>query len=58
MTPRMGGDEVGDNLLSEILLAVDAVELALELIELLERRLAHEVEHPFAGVFRGNFQTA
>lgn len=38
---RMAADEVGDNLLIEILFTVDAVELALELIELLERGLAH-----------------
>ena len=58
MTAWMGRYEVGDNLFSEILLAVDAVELALEFIELLERRLAHEVEHAIAGVLGGHLQTA
>ena len=42
-TTRMAGDEVGDYLLVEMLLAIDAVEDALEVVELLERRLAHEI---------------
>ena len=35
-TAWMAGDEVGDNLLVEMLLAIDAVEDALEVVELLE----------------------
>ena len=58
MTAGMGGDEVGDDLLAQVLFAIDAVELALELVELLERGLAHEVEHAFGGMFRGNLQSA
>ena len=38
----VGGDEVGDDLLVQVLLAVDTVEDAFELIELLERGFAHE----------------
>ena len=38
----MAADEVGDDLLVETLLAADAVEDALELVEELERGLAHE----------------
>ena len=49
-------DEVGDDLLPEVLFAVDAVELSLELIELLERGLAHEMEHAVAGMLRGYLQ--
>ena len=56
MTTRVAGDEVGDDLLVEVLLATDAVELSLEVLELLERRLAHEVEHAVAGVLRGHLQ--
>ena len=41
----MAGDEVGDNLLVEVLLAIDAVEDVLELVKLLERWFAHETEH-------------
>ena len=33
-TTRMAGDEVGDNLLIEVFLTIDAVEDALEIIEL------------------------
>ena len=58
MTPRMAADKVGDDLLIEVLLAANAVELALELIELLERRLAHKLEHTVAGVLRCYFQSA
>ena len=58
MTARMTGDEVGDDLLVQALLATDAVEDALEVIELLERGFAHEVEHTVAGVLWGNLQTA
>ena len=52
----MGTDEVGDNLLAEIFLAVDAVEQALELMELLEGRLAHEMKHAVAGMLGSHFQ--
>ena len=58
MAAGMGGDEVGDNLLVQVLFAVDTVEDALEGIELLERGLAHEMEHTVGGMFRGHFQTA
>lgn len=58
MTPRIAADKVGDDLLIEVLLAANAVELALELIELLERRLAHKLEHTVAGVLRCHFQAS
>ena len=51
----VAGDEIRDDLLVEMLLAIDAVEDALELVELLERGFAHEVQHAVAGVFRSNF---
>ena len=41
--PWMAADEVRDDLLVEVLLTTNAVELSLELIELLERGLAHEL---------------
>ena len=58
MTAGMAGDEVGDNLLVEVLLTADAVEDALKVVELLERGLTHQVKHTVAGVFRCNLQTA
>ena len=57
-TTRMAGDEVGDNLLVEGFLAIDAVEDALEVVELLERWLAHQVKHTFAGMFRSYLQSS
>ena len=54
----VAADEIGDNLLAETFLAVDVVEKALELLELLERGLPHEVEHLVAGVFGGYLQSA
>ena len=57
-TTGMAGDEVGDNLLIEVLLTIDAVEDALEVVELLERRLTHQVKHAFAGMFRSYLQSS
>ena len=54
----MAGDEVGDELLVEVLLLIDAVEDALEVVELLERGLAHTQQHTVAGVFGGYLQSA
>ena len=54
----MRGDEVGDDLLMKVLLAIDAIENALELIELLERGLAHQFQHAFAGVLWRHLQTS
>jgi len=42
-TTRMTGDEVGDELLVQMFLPIDAVKDTLEVVELLERRLAHQV---------------
>ena len=47
---RMATDEVGDDLLAEVQLVVDLVEYLLEVVELGERWLAHDVEHRIAGV--------
>ena len=55
---RVGADEVGDDLLVESFLAVDAVEDALELVELLEGGFAHEPQHTVAGMLGGYLQTA
>ena len=45
-------------MLVQVLLAADLVELALEVVELLERGFAHEVEHAVAGVLGGYLQSA
>lgn len=47
---RVTGDEVGDDLLVEVLLFVDTVEDTLEVVELLERRLPHQLQHLIAGM--------
>ena len=58
LTARVTGDEVGDDLLAKTFLAIDAVEDALELVELRERGLAHEIEHAVAGVLGGYLESA
>jgi hypothetical protein len=58
LTAWMGGYEIGNDLLAQTFLAIYAVEDALELIELTERGLAHEVEHTIAGVLRGNLEAS
>ena len=57
-TAGVGGDEVRDDLLAEILLAIDAVEDTLEGVELLEGGLAHESEHTVAGVLGSHLQSS
>ena len=57
MATRMRRYEVRNNLLVQVLLAIDAVEDALELFKLLERRLAHKHQHTVAGMLGGNLQT-
>ena len=57
-TAGVGGDEVRDDLLAEILLAVDAVEDTLEGVELLEGGFAHESEHTVAGVLGSHLQSS
>ena len=54
----MAGNEVGDNLLSQPFLTADTVELSFEVIELLEGRFAHEVQHVVAGVLGSHLQTS
>ena len=54
----MTTDEVGDNLLAQVQLVVDLVEYLLEVIELRERRLAHDMEHLVAGMFRSHLQAS
>ena len=53
----VGTDEVGDDLLAQVLAAVDVVEDAFEVVEQAEGGFAHEVEHTVRSVFRGDFQT-
>ena len=54
----MAGDEIRNDLLAKSLLAIDTVEDALKLVELLERGFAHEVENTVAGVLGGYLQTS
>lgn len=54
----MTGYEVGDDLLVQILFAVDAVKDALKVIELLERRFAHQLQDMVAGVLGSHLQPA
>ena len=51
-------DEVGDELVVEMLFATDAVEESFEIVEEPEGRLAHEVEHLFGGVLGSHFQSS
>ena len=57
-TSGMAADKVGDDLLTQVFFAVDAVEDALKLFELLKRRFAHNAQYPIAGVLGGYFQAA
>ena len=54
----MTADEIWDNLLLEVMRTVYAVENALELMELPERRLTHEFEHSIARMFGSNLEPA
>ena len=58
MAARVGRDEVGDDLFAQVLFTIDAVEDAFELVELLERGLAHEMQHAVAGVLGGYLQAS
>ena len=49
----VAADEVRDNLLAQVLLAIDAVEDTLKLVELLKRGFAHEHEYAVAGMLGG-----
>ena len=53
----MRGDEIGDELLVEVLFFIDLVELLLQFHEHVELGLAHELEDSIAGVFRSYFQS-
>ena len=53
----MGTDEVGDDLLTQILATVQIIEDTLEIVEELEGRFAHEREHTVGCVFWGYFQS-
>ena len=51
-------DEVGDDLLTQVLTTVEFIKDALKVVEEFERGFAHEVEHTVGGVFWRHFQTA
>ena len=52
----VAGDEVGNELLAQTFFMIDPVEYLLEFSELAERRFAHNVEHTFRGMLRGDFE--
>ena len=54
----VAGDEVGDELLAQALLLVDAVENLLECLELGKWRLAHDAQHTVAGVLGRHLQAS
>ena len=58
MTTWVAGDEVGDNLLVEMLFTIDAVEDALEFVELLERRFAHQRQYTIGSMLWSHLQTS
>ena len=58
MAAGVGGNEVGYDLLIEMLLTVNAVEDAFELVELLEGRFTHEHEYTVAGMLRSHLQSS
>lgn len=53
-TAWMATDEVGDDLLAQVLLPVDALEDFAELPKLVKRRLAHELQYAVRSVLRGH----
>lgn len=54
----VAADEVGDDLLAQVVASADVVEEALEVVEEAEGGFAHELEHTVGGVFGGYFETA
>ena len=52
----VGTDEVGDDLLAQVLATVEFVEDAFEVVEEFEGGFAHEVEHTVGGVFGCHFE--
>lgn len=55
---RVAADEVGDDLLSEVFLAVYVVKDTLEVVEETERGFAHKGEYAVGGVFGCYLKTA
>ena len=58
MTARMRTDEVRNDLLVQTFFLVDLVEDALELVEEVERWLAHELQNLWTRMFRSYLQSA
>lgn len=57
-TSWMRTDEVGDDLLMQVLFLIDAIEDTLEIVELLEGGFSHESQDPVAGVLGSHLQSA
>ena len=58
VTARVGTDEVGDNLLTKVLLTVDTIEDTFKLFKLPKRRFTHQFQYTIAGMLRSNFQSS
>ena len=54
----MRADEVGDDLLAQAAVVVDAVELPLEVVEEAEGGFAHQLQHTVAGVLWGHLKAS
>ena len=57
-TSGMAAYKIRYDLLAQIEFPVQLVEDILELVELLERRLPHEIKHPVTGMFGSYFQAS
>ena len=57
-TSRMTTDEIRNDLLAKIQFLVDFVEYFLEIIELSERWLSHDVKYTITGMLGSHFQAS
>ncbi len=55
--PGVRRNEVGNELLTQVLTLIQSVEYAFKIVEQRKRRLAHHIEHLVLGVLRGHFQS-
>ena len=55
---RMRGNEIGNKLLVESVLAVDVVEYLLEVVKQFERRFPHAVKHTVGSMLRSHFKAS
>ena len=55
-TTRVATNKIGNDLLTEVLFTIDAIKDTLKLLELLKRRLAHDVQHCIGSVLGRHFE--